>query len=89
MQNKIRGFKEGILLESITSVGGFTHKKGSKIRYKKYKCYADKDGYLFSDYEYHILDENNYNLIRTTRLLIEGVNLPDLRKEFEKKYGKN
>ena len=84
MKPKIRGYQEGVLDEEIRSVGGGKHRKGDVVRWRKYKVYPDKDGYKFSDYEYHVLDIDNYNLIRTTRLKIKGMEIPDLRKEYEK-----
>jgi hypothetical protein len=71
MRPKIRGWKEGIISEDLVGFG-FTHKKGSLVRYKRYKTFADSDGFRLTAYEWHYLDENNRNLIRTTRKIIEG-----------------
>ncbi len=89
MSKKIRGYKEGVLSKNLTSVGGGGHKKGDTVRYKKFKGVRQNDGFLFSDYEYHYLDTNNYNLVRTTKLLIEGEPEIDLREEYLKKFKKN
>lgn len=70
MKPKIRGWKEGIMKEELRSVGGSTiHKKGDTVRYKKVRTVGDDRQYW--DYEYHYLDLNNFNLIRSNRLHIE------------------
>ena len=69
MQPKRRGWNEGILTEELRSVGGTIHKKGSTVRYKKYKE-MDKNRYWTGEYEWHYIDTNNFNLIRTDKLLI-------------------
>lgn len=80
---KMKGWKEGVIGFDLRSMGGGKHKAGSTVRYRKYKSYPDKDGYRHSFQEYHVLDLENYNLVRTTKLMIDGVQLPDLRKEYE------
>ncbi len=73
MKPKIRGWKEGILTEDLRSVGGTTHKKGAKVRYKKHRTY-DEDNFWTGGYEYHYLDQDNYNLVRSGDLLIQSKN---------------
>lgn len=69
MKAKIRGWKEGILTEDMRSMGGSVHRKGSIVRYKKKKDY-DCEGFWTGRYEYHYLDTDNYNLIRSDVLYI-------------------
>jgi hypothetical protein len=71
MKPKIRGWKEGIIIEDLRSMGGFIHRKGSTVRYKRHKDY-DSDGYWTGKYEWHYLDTENYNLIRSDELLINN-----------------
>ena len=73
MKPKIRGWNEGIMSENLTSVGGYTHKKGSVVRYKRKRVYPDDDGSKLWNYEWHYLDENNYNLVRSDSRTIEGL----------------
>lgn len=73
MKPKQKGWKEGIISEDLKSLGGITHKKGSLVRYKRVKTIKDKDGFKLTDYEWHYIDENNYNLVRTNKLIIEGL----------------
>ena len=89
MAKKIKGYKEGILTKNLNSVGGSGHKKGDVVRYKKMKTVRTKNDYVFSDYEFHYLDVNNYNLVRCTKLFIEGEEEIDLREEYLKKLNKN
>lgn len=70
---KQRGYNEGVISEDLTNGYGFTHKKGSIVRYKRKKSIRDKDGFRLTEYEWWYLDENNMNLIRTTKRLIEGL----------------
>lgn len=70
---KLRGWKEGILTEDLRSVGGTVHRKGSIVRYKKHKCITEYDK-LLGDYEYHYLDQTNYNLVGSHKLLIQEEN---------------
>lgn len=88
MKPKFHGFKEGVLLETLRSMGG-EHLKGSTVRYKKYKTIQDKDKWTYSDHEYHVVNLDNMELIRTTKLKIEGVELPDLRQEYLNKKKQN
>jgi len=81
---KQRGWKEGILTEELRSGGG-THKKGAIVRYKRYKLFEKHDFWnskkkVFTDhwswkgkYEWYYLDQQNSNLIRSTRFLIEEI----------------
>lgn len=70
MKPKLRGWKEGVMKEDLRSAGGgHVHKKGDKVRYKKMKSIGDDR--LVSQYQWHYLDLNNYNLIRSHRLHIE------------------
>jgi hypothetical protein len=69
MKKKRGGWHEGILNTNLVSVGGTTHKKGSKIRYKKYKT-RDENNCWNGDFEYHYIDLNNSNLIRSKNLYI-------------------
>lgn len=73
MKPKQRGWKEGIISEDLNAYGGGGHKKGSLVRYKRVKSQKDSDGFKLTDYEWHYIDENNYNLVRTTKLIIEGL----------------
>ena len=72
MKPKPHGWKEGVLTRDLRSVGGSGHRKGSTVRYRRYKVYADKDGFKHSDHEWHYIDTDNLCLVRTTQLLIEG-----------------
>lgn len=71
MKPKIRGWKEGVLKEDLKSVGGTILKKGSIVRYRRFKVYETETGYWTGEYEWHYLDQNNFNLIRESDLLIE------------------
>ncbi len=67
---KWRGWKEGVLSEDLKSIGGgFVHKKGSVVRYRKKKVYGENMCWG-GKYEYHYLDLNNFNLVRTSEFLI-------------------
>ena len=72
MRNKLKGWSEGIISRDLISFG-YTHKKGSIVRYKRYKTQPYNDGFKLTQYEWHYLDQNNYNLVRTTERIIEGV----------------
>jgi len=69
---KIRGWKEGILTKTLTSVGGSALQKGEKVRYRRYKTVKDSEGFRSTEYEWHYLNLENRNLIRTTELTIDG-----------------
>ena len=73
MKPKMHGWKEGVKSEDLNGFGGVTYKKGDTVRYKRVKTLPNKDGYKMTDYEWHYLDENNYNLVRTTKRIIEGL----------------
>jgi hypothetical protein len=77
---KERGWNEGLLSEDLTNGHGFTHKKGSVVRYKRKKTISDKYGLKLTEYEWWYLDENNRNLIRTKSRLIEG--LPIIKESY-------
>ena len=89
MKPKIRGWKEGIITKTLKSVGGTGHLKGDTVRYRRFKAYADKDGFKHSDHEWHYLDTDNYNLVRTTQLLIEGEEFIDERTIYQQRNGTN
>lgn len=72
MINKRRGWQEGVITEDLKSVGGYTHKKGSIVRFKRHRTQPDKDGFKLTKYEWHYLDQNNYNLVRTYERIVEG-----------------
>lgn len=84
-KQKLHGWKVGKLSKDLYAVFGTALKKGQTVRYKKYKSVPDKDGFRYSDYEYHYTDEDNQNLIRCTRLIIEGEPYIDQREEFTNK----
>lgn len=67
---KQSGWNEGVLTHDLISLGGTTHLKGSIVRYKKYKVF-DEENIWTGHYEWHYIDQSNYNLIRTSELLIE------------------
>ena len=69
---KIRGWKEGVITKDLTSMGGTVHKKGSIVRYKKFK--SVDDDVLVSKYQYHYLDQSNHNLVRSHELLVDEDN---------------
>ncbi len=73
MEPKIRGWKEGIITKDLKSVGGAGHKKGDTVRYRRFKTSPDTDGFRLTYYEWHYVDVNNYNLVRCTEVIIEGV----------------
>lgn len=85
MKPKQHGWKEGIITKNLKSVGGSGHRKGDIVRYRRYKVYADKDGFKHSDHEWHYIDTNNYNLVRTTQLLIEGEEFVDERIIYQER----
>ena len=66
MKPKLHGWKQGILTKDLRNVGGSGHRKGDTVRYRRYKVYADKDGFKYSDHEWHYLDTNNYNCLLYT-----------------------
>lgn len=86
---KWHGWKEGVMGRTLRSFGDSRHKAGDRVRYRKYKSYPDKDGYKHSDYEYHVVNLDNCELIRTTNLMIDGVELPNFREEYENQQNKN
>jgi hypothetical protein len=65
----LKGWKEGILTKTLRSLGGTVLSKGSIVRYKKQKTIGDDR--ILGEYEWHYLDQSNYNLIRSHELLIE------------------
>ena len=78
MKPKLKGWKEGVMTEDLIGFG-CKHTKGSTVRYKRYKqlCNPKRGVFRSGDgYELHYIDLNNYNLIRSTRFLIE-TNLVD------------
>lgn len=71
MKPKNRGWKEGIISEDLIGFG-YAHRKGSLVRYKRVKTLKDSEDFRLTEYEWHYVDENNYNLIRTNKKIIEG-----------------
>lgn len=69
MKPKWKGWKEGIITEDLMAVGGTVHRKGSIVRYKRFKSIGDDK--LVSEYQWHYLDQNNFNLVRHYKLLID------------------
>lgn len=69
---KIRGWKEGVITEDLMSVGGTVHRKGSIVRYKR--CKTIEDDRVLGKYEWHYLDQSNFNLIRSHELLVDEDN---------------
>jgi hypothetical protein len=70
IEPKRRGWKEGILSETLESFGGTKHLKGAIVRYKKYKIFDTETHGWTGKYEWHYMDQTNYNLIRCSKLLI-------------------
>lgn len=73
MEEKFKGWKEGVLGKTLAAVGGYKLLKGSIVRFRKYKVYPDKDGFRMTESEFHVMDENNSNLIRVTKLIVDDV----------------
>ena len=72
METKRRGWKEGIMTKDLAGFNGNTiHTKGSLVRYRKIRSVPDADGFKHSEFEWHYLDQNNFNLVRTREFLIE------------------
>jgi hypothetical protein len=63
----------GIISESITSAGGSTIHKGTKVKYARLKRYPDEDGFKMTDYEWHYQPVEYRDYIRTTKRIIEGL----------------
>lgn len=80
MKPKTRGWHEGILSISLTNGFGVTLEKGSIVRYRRFKSLRDKDGFKLTMYEWHYLNEDNQNLVRTSSRTIEG--LPLIKEEY-------
>lgn len=76
----MRGFKKGKLSDGLQSIGGIGHKKGDTVYYRRMKRIPDKDGFILSHYEWHYLDTEMTNLVRTFKRTIEG--LPVLTEKF-------
>jgi hypothetical protein len=71
MNPKMKGWKEGVLTQDICAVAGEPMHKGQTVRYRRYKQYTkSKLHRLSGEYEYHYLNEDNMNLIRSTILYI-------------------
>lgn len=88
-KQKLHGWKEGKLSKDLFTAFGTSLKKGQTVRYKKFKSVPDKDGFRFSEYEYHYVDTDNQNLIRCTRLIIDGETYIDQREIFVNNNYKN
>jgi len=71
IEPKYRGWKEGVLTKELQSLGGTTLKKGQIVRYKRYKEF-NENGFWTHKYEWHYIDQSNYNLIRSNKLLVKG-----------------
>ena len=75
MKPKYKGWKEGILTQDLISWGSAKnggipeHKKGDLVRYKRYKA-LEENGTWNGEFEYHYIDLNNGNLVRTPKFLI-------------------
>lgn len=82
MEPKWNGWKEGIISEDLRSISGGTgHKKGDTVRYRRKKTIPDRDGMRLTEYEWHYMDTNNYNLVRSWERIIEG--LPKIREPWK------
>ena len=68
---KRRGWKEGILKRDLRSVGGSGHKKGDTVRYKRYKVFNTETKCSTNKYEWHYINQQNHELVRTSEFLIE------------------
>lgn len=82
MKSKLKGWKEGVLSNELRSVGGTVLKKGQTVRYRKFKTINEV---VLCPHEFHYTDTDNMNLIRCTKLYIEGLPVIDLRKEHTDK----
>ena len=79
MKSKWRGWNEGVLSEDLVGFG-FTHKKGSLVRFKRIKNPTHVGYTRLTEYSWHYLDENNDNLIRTSERIIEG--FPYIKEKY-------
>ena len=76
MKPKWRGWKEGTITEDLISGGGSLegkkpeHKKGDLVRYKRYKN-LDEKGIWHGKYEWHYINLDNFELVRSSRLIID------------------
>ena len=68
---KMRGWKEGILKQDLNAIGGYGHKKGDTVRYKRYRVYDPDTMCSTNEYEWHYINQQNYNLVRTREFLIQ------------------
>lgn len=68
---KWRGWKEGVLMKDLQSYGGTILKKGQIVRYKRHKEFDTENSCWTGKYEWHYLDQSNYNLIRSNKLLVK------------------
>lgn len=68
---KWRGWKEGVITQDLISCGGSSHKKGDTVRYKRCRRYDYEDNTWRGEFEYHYVNQQNYNLIRCSKLLIK------------------
>ena len=85
IKKKYRGWKEGILSEDLRSVGGTMHKKGSIVRYKRFKEFDTETNRWTSNYEWHYIEQSNYNLVRgNDKLLIETDEKEDIFLQMKK-----
>jgi len=72
MKPKIRGYKEGTIIQDLWSLGGGGHRKGDTVRYRLYNKEPDSDGRIYGKpREYHYLNLDNLGLVRTEELLIK------------------
>lgn len=80
MKPKRRGWSEGVMSEDLRSLGGYTHKKGTVVRFKRIKTVPDADNTKLTEYEWHYMDQDNYHLIRSIERTIEG--LPHIKEKY-------
>ncbi len=76
MKPKRRGWREGILTKDLQGLGK-GYKKGDTVRFRRYKTLPSENGFRLTEYEWHYVNTDNQNLIRTTELIIEGLEYID------------
>jgi hypothetical protein len=66
------GYREGILTATISALAGHKHLVGSLVRYKLVsKIWCNTRQMYIQGKEYHYLDLNNKNKVRTPKFLID------------------
>lgn len=88
MQPKQKGWKEGVLSVDLKSYGGGGHRKGQTVRYKVRRTIPDADGFKHTDFQYWVVNLDNMELVRTSSLKIDGVELVDYWKLADEKRRK-